>query len=107
MSRDETIDRFVGAARYLHPPLCDKRSQQFIEQLHQGGIARQLVRTVTLDGLDAIFLNVTRHDAREYAAQVCCQLMRRLCPVELERAHRLMSDLKGLLEFRTYRQQPV
>src|SRR5258708_1878293 len=98
MSRNQAVYRSVRAAGQLHTQLRDKRGEQLIEQLHQGGIAGELVGTVALDGLDAGFLYVARHDAGKRTAQIRCQLMWRLRAIELQRPHRLVGYLEGLLE---------
>src|SRR6266481_5736005 len=51
-SRDQPIDRSVGAAGQAHAPLRDEGGQQLIEQQHDRGIAGEFVRTLALDRLD-------------------------------------------------------
>src|SRR6202049_773867 len=69
-SRDQPIDRTVGAPGQAHAPLCDEGGQQLIEQQHDRRIAGEFVRSLALDRLDPVLLDVAGDDPGERASPV-------------------------------------
>ncbi|SUI48355.1 Uncharacterised protein [Serratia marcescens] len=86
---------------------ANKALQQAVHLLHHLRFAVQLVRAELLNGVDAVFLHVTGHDAGESAAQRGGQLLRRLVRIKIEVRHVLMGRLERQLQIRRDADRPV